>query len=100
MEFFPFELRTLQAYEAGDSSPVLEDARIMAKVYHCRIDELVDRRQRSRVGDRGFEWPRLVRRLQAWLGDTPDPESEDPKVCFIDPSQNERLAQRLGLWDL
>ena len=40
MEFFPFELRTLQAYEAGDSSPVLEDARIMAKVYHCRIDEL------------------------------------------------------------
>ena len=38
---FPFELRTLQAYEAGDSSPVLEDARIMAKVYHCRIDELV-----------------------------------------------------------
>ena len=40
-EFFPFELRTLQAYEAGDSSPVLEDARIMAKVYHCRIDELV-----------------------------------------------------------
>ena len=54
----------------------------------------------SRVGDRGFEWPRLVRRLQAWLGDTPDPESEDPKVCFIDPSQNERLAQRLGLWDL
>ena len=41
VEFFPFELRTLQAYEAGDSSPVLEDARIMAKVYHCRIDELV-----------------------------------------------------------
>ena len=41
MEFFPFELRTLQAYEAGDSSPVMEDARIMAKVYHCRIDELV-----------------------------------------------------------
>ena len=40
VEFFPFELRTLQAYEAGDSSPVLEDARIMAKVYHCRIDEL------------------------------------------------------------
>ena len=29
------------SYEAGDSSPVLEDARIMAKVYHCRIDELV-----------------------------------------------------------
>ena len=41
VEFFPFELRTLQAYKAGDSSPVLEDARIMAKVYHCRIDELV-----------------------------------------------------------
>ena len=41
MGVFPFELRTLQAYEAGDSSPVLEDARIMAKVYHCRIDELV-----------------------------------------------------------
>ena len=40
VEFFPFELRTLQAYEAGDSSPVLEDARIMAKVYYCRIDDL------------------------------------------------------------
>ena len=35
------ESRTYAACEAGDSSPVLEDARIMAKVYHCRIDELV-----------------------------------------------------------
>ena len=41
VEFYPLYLSTLQAYEAGDSSPVLEDARIMAKVYHCRIDELV-----------------------------------------------------------
>ncbi|OYO16295.1 hypothetical protein CGZ94_04970 [Enemella evansiae] len=54
----------------------------------------------ARNGDRGFEWPRLVRRLQMWLGDQPDPESEDPAVCFIGPTQNQRLSQRLGLWDL
>lgn len=37
--FFPFELRTLQAYEAGDSSPLFVDAQIMAKVYRCRLED-------------------------------------------------------------
>lgn len=40
MSFLPFGLRTLQSYEAGDSSPVLADAQRMADVYHCRLEDL------------------------------------------------------------
>ena len=38
VEYLPFSLRSMQAYEAGKASPKYENVVAMAKVYGCSID--------------------------------------------------------------
>lgn len=39
VEYLPFELRTLQGYEAGCRQPKFDHAFAMAELYGCRLDD-------------------------------------------------------------
>ena len=51
-------------------------------------------------GDREWngEWPKLIRRLQEKVGDKPDPESMDPRVCYLGARQLRKLSAMSGLF--
>ena len=42
---FRFSLRSLQAYEKGESTPSLAKAVKMARLYGCKVDDLTERKE-------------------------------------------------------
>lgn len=43
IEYLGFSLRSLQAYEKGESTPSLAKAVKMARLYGCKVDDLTER---------------------------------------------------------
>lgn len=45
IEYLGFSLRSLQAYEKGESTPSLAKAVKMARLYGCKVDDLTERKE-------------------------------------------------------
>ena len=45
IEYLGFSLRSLQAYEKGESTPSLAKAVKMALLYGCKVDDLTERKE-------------------------------------------------------
>ena len=49
IEYLGFSLRSLQAYEKGESTPSLAKAVKMARLYGCKVDDLTERKENDAI---------------------------------------------------